>query len=43
MRVIKQQNVMNKNSIYNSNVLIFKSKHEFNYMTSYSQEIYLGF
>ena len=34
---------MNKNIIYNLNVLIFKSKREFNYMTSYSQEIYLGF
>ena len=34
---------MNKNGIYISNILIFKSKHEFNYMISYSQEIYLGF
>jgi hypothetical protein len=41
--VIKQQNVMNKNGIYNLNVLIFKSKCEFDYMISYSQEIYLGF
>ena len=35
--------MMNKIVIYNLNVLIFKSKHEFNYMISYSQEIYLGF
>lgn len=43
MLVIKQQNMMNKNGIYILNVLLFKSKREFNYMTSYSQEIYLGF
>ena len=34
---------MNKNGIYILNVLVFKSKREFNYMTLYSQEIYLGF
>lgn len=34
---------MNKNDIYILNVLVYKSKREFNYMISYSQEIYLGF
>ena len=34
---------MNKNGIYILNVLVYKSKREFNYMISYSQEIYLGF
>ena len=35
--------MMNKIVIYNLNVLVFKSKHKFNYVISYSQEIYLGF
>ena len=34
---------MNKNGIYNLNVLIFKSKHKFDYMILHLQEIYLGF
>ena len=43
MLVIKQQNTMNKNGIYILNVLVYKSKYEFNYMILHSQEIYLGF
>lgn len=34
---------MNKNGIYNLNVLVFKSKHKFNYMILHLQEIYLRF
>lgn len=34
---------MNKNGIYNLNVSIFKSKHEFNYMILHLQETYLRF
>ncbi len=34
---------MNKNSICILNVLVYKSKYEFNYMILHSQEIYLGF
>ncbi len=34
---------MNKNGIYILNILLFKSKYEFNYMISYSQKICLGF
>ena len=34
---------MNKNGIYILNVLVYKSKYEFNYMISYSREIYFGF
>ncbi len=41
MLVIKQQNTMNKNGIYILNVLVFKSKYEFNYMILHSQEISL--
>ena len=31
---------MNKNGIYILNVLVFKSKYEFNYMILHSQEIF---
>lgn len=34
---------MNKNGIYNLNVLIFKSKRKFNCMMVHLQEIYLRF